>query len=91
MDQEGTTGFVLDLIMVASNTAWSDDASSNEPKPKRLKKMMKDAKQLYLKSTSTREISVFLSPRVGLRVAIVMSFAREFHPEDLDDNENVEP
>ncbi len=93
VDVDDTMDFVLDLNMATSKTTWSDDVGSNEPKLKRLKTMTADEEQSSLKPTTAREISEYLSSRVGLRVAFVMSYSTEFHSEgeDFPNEENIDP
>ena len=94
MDEDDTMDFVLDLNMTTSNTTWTDDVGSIEPKLKRLKTMTADEEQSSLTPTTTREVSEYLSSRVGLRVAFVMSFAAEFHPDGCEEHlneENIDP
>ena len=95
MDEDDTVEFVLDLNMAIGNTAWTDDVGFNEPERKKLKTMTADEEQSSLKATTTRENSEYLSSRVGLRVAFVMSFAQDFHPRDEDEEvlneENMDP
>ena len=95
MDEGDTVDFVLDLNMATRKTAYTDDVGCDEPKLKRLKVMTADEEQSSLKPTTSRELSEFLSSRVGLRVAFIMSFAQEFHHSDefviKGDDENIDP
>ena len=67
LNEGNTVDFVLDLNMATGKTAYTDDVGCDEPKLKRLKVMTVDEEQSSLKPTSSRELSEFLSSRVGLR------------------------
>eukprot|EP00557_Chaetoceros_sp_GSL56_P005139 CAMPEP_0176500916 /NCGR_PEP_ID=MMETSP0200_2-20121128/13853_1 /TAXON_ID=947934 /ORGANISM="Chaetoceros sp., Strain GSL56" /LENGTH=1333 /DNA_ID=CAMNT_0017899709 /DNA_START=566 /DNA_END=4565 /DNA_ORIENTATION=+ len=94
MEEDATINLVLDLKIAPGKNVWGDDLGSEEPQLKRFKTMATEEEQSSLNSITAREHSEYLSRRVGLRVAFIMSFAHDFYTlleEDNWNDENTDP
>lgn len=94
IDEDTTINLVLDLNLAPGRGVWGDDLASEEPELKRAKTMAVEEEQPFLNSVTDREKSEYMSRRVGLRVAFIMSFAHDIHSqlgEDSCNDENLDP
>lgn len=95
MEEEATMNLVLDLKIPPDRNVWGDDLGSEEPQLKRVKTMATTDEGSSVNAVTARENSEYLSRRVGLRVAFIMSFADEFYSylreDSCSNDENMDP